>query len=58
MARKMRLVQQAISELPGESREVVPLFAAGCEYREITGMLGITDSAVRGLVGPAGKWPS
>jgi DNA-directed RNA polymerase specialized sigma24 family protein len=58
MARKMRLVRQAISELPGESREVVPLFAAGCEYHEITGMLGITDSAVRSLVGPAGKWPS
>lgn len=58
MARSVRLVRQAISEMPGESGEVVPLFAAGCEYREITGMLGIADSAVRSVVSPAGKWPS
>ena len=45
--------RRAISELPDASREVPPLLAAGCEYREVAGMLDITDSAVRGLVSPA-----
>ena len=43
----LRRVWQAISELPDGNREVVVLFAAGYEYREIAEMLEVTVSTVR-----------
>jgi RNA polymerase sigma-70 factor, ECF subfamily len=43
----LRLVWQAISELPDGNREVVALFAAGYEYREIAEMLNVAVSTVR-----------
>jgi RNA polymerase sigma-70 factor (ECF subfamily) len=46
-------VWQAISELPDENREVVLLFAAGYEYREIAEMLDIAVSTVRSHVSSA-----
>lgn len=42
----LRRIWQAISELPDDNREVVLLFAAGYEYREIAEMLDITVSTV------------
>jgi RNA polymerase sigma-70 factor (ECF subfamily) len=51
----LRLVGQAISELPGENREVVLLFAAGYEYREIAEMLNINVSTVRSHISSARK---
>lgn len=43
----LRLVWQAISELPDGNREVVVLFAGGYEYREIAEMLDVAVSTAR-----------
>jgi RNA polymerase sigma-70 factor, ECF subfamily len=43
----LRLVWEAISELPGMRRDVVTLFAAGYSYREIAKMLGVNTGTVR-----------
>lgn len=43
----LRLVWNAIGELPPTRREVVILHAAGYEYQEIAARLGITISTVR-----------
>ena len=51
----LRLVWQAISELPDDNREVVALFAAGYEYREIAAMLDVAVSTVRSHVSCARK---
>jgi RNA polymerase sigma factor (sigma-70 family) len=51
----LRLVWQAISGLPNENREVVILFAAGYEYKEIAEMLGVAVSTVRSHVSSARK---
>jgi RNA polymerase sigma factor (sigma-70 family) len=51
----LRAVWQAMSELPDENREVVLLFSAGYEYREIAEMLDITVSTVRSHVSSARK---
>ena len=51
----LRLVWQAISELPDGNREVVALFAAGYEFREIAEMLDIAVSTVRTHVSRARK---
>lgn len=51
----LRLVWQAISELPDENREAVTLFAAGYEYREIAEMLDVAVSTVRSHVSSARK---
>jgi RNA polymerase sigma-70 factor (ECF subfamily) len=42
----LRRVWKTISELPEENREVMALYAAGYEYREIAEMLDITVSTV------------
>lgn len=52
-AEHLRLVWQAISQLPDENREVVLLFAAGYEYGEIAEMLDIAVSTVRSHVSSA-----
>jgi len=52
-AEHLRRVWQSISELPDGNREVVALFAAGYEYREIAEMLGIAVSTVRSHVSNA-----
>jgi RNA polymerase sigma-70 factor, ECF subfamily len=51
----LRRVWQAISKLPDENREVVLLFAAGYEYREIAEMLDIAVSTVRSHISSARK---
>jgi RNA polymerase sigma-70 factor (ECF subfamily) len=51
----LRLVWKAISELPEGRREVVILFAAGYEYREIAKALGVQVSTVRSHVSNARK---
>jgi hypothetical protein len=40
----LRRVWQAITDLPDENREVVILFAAGYEYREIAEMLTLLSA--------------
>lgn len=47
---RLRGVWQTISELPDGNREVVALFAAGYEYREISEMLQIAVSTTRSHV--------
>ena len=49
----LRRVCKAISALPDENREVVLLFAAGYEYREIAEMLDIAVSTVRSHISSA-----
>jgi RNA polymerase sigma-70 factor, ECF subfamily len=49
----LRLVWEAISELPGRCRETTILFAAGYEYHEIAAMLGIQVSTVRSHINHA-----
>jgi RNA polymerase sigma factor (sigma-70 family) len=49
----LRRVWKAISALPDENREVVLLFAAGYEYREIAEMLDIAVSTVRSHISSA-----
>ena len=51
----LRLVWQAISELPDGNREVVIMFAAGYEYREIAEMLDVAVSTARSHVSLARK---
>lgn len=51
----LRCVWKAISALPDENREVVLLFAAGYEYREIAEMLDIAVSTVRSHISSARK---
>jgi RNA polymerase sigma-70 factor (ECF subfamily) len=49
----LRLVWEAISELPERCRETTILFAAGYEYHEIAAMLGIQVSTVRSHINHA-----
>lgn len=51
----LRRVWQAMSELPNGIKEVVTLFAAGYEYREIAEMLDIQISTVRSHISSARK---
>jgi RNA polymerase sigma factor (sigma-70 family) len=44
---RLRCVWQGISQLPDGTREVVALYAAGYENKEISEMLVIADSTVR-----------
>ena len=46
----LRRVWQDISDLPNGNREVVALFAAGYEYKEISEMLDVEVSTVRSHV--------
>lgn len=52
---ELRLVWQAISELPGARRDVVTLRAAGYEYEEIAAVLDIHISTVRSHISNARK---
>jgi RNA polymerase sigma-70 factor (ECF subfamily) len=52
---ELRLVWQAISELPGARRDVVTLRAAGYEYEEIAAELDIDISTVRSHISNARK---
>jgi len=51
----LRLVWQAINELPNGCREVVALHAAGYEYQEISEMLNVSVSTARSHVSSARK---
>jgi RNA polymerase sigma-70 factor (ECF subfamily) len=51
--KKLRLVWEAISKMPKDRREVVSLFAAGYEYREIEEMLDLSVKTVRSHVSRA-----
>ena len=51
----LRLLWQAISEMPGMRRDVVALRAAGYEYREIAASLGVSISTVRSHISSARK---